>query len=127
MVTDILQRLFAEILEEANENANFRRKLEIVLESSSIVATNRLVSTRRNRRAPAVLDPFKELQESGEDNLRKRLAGLSIDQLKDIVSQHAMDSSHLALKWRSPERLTVLILTVARSRLQKGDAFIGNK
>lgn len=41
--------------------------------------------------------------------MRETLQGLKVDQLNDILSQHAMDSSKLALKWRSPERLVDLI------------------
>ena len=69
-----------------------------------------------------MLDPF-EVFGRGEPPLRDALQGLSVDQLKDIVSQHAMDSSKLALKWRTPKRLIELIVTTVRSRIEKGDAF----
>ncbi|ODS53750.1 MAG: hypothetical protein ABS36_12290 [Acidobacteria bacterium SCN 69-37] len=77
---------------------------------------------RRNRRAAGVVNPFDQFAH-GEDVLRSSLAPLSVEQLKDIVAEHAMDSSKLALKWRSPERLVDLIVTTVRSRIQKGDAF----
>ena len=69
-----------------------------------------------------MLDPF-EVFARGEPALRDALQGFSVDQLKDIVSEHAMDSSKLALKWRSPDRLIELIVTTVRSRIEKGDAF----
>lgn len=47
----------------------------------------------------------------------------SLDQLKDIVSENAMDSSKLALKWKSTGRLIELIVISVRSRVEKGDAF----
>jgi len=48
---------------------------------------------------------------------------LSVEQLKDIVSEHALDSSRLALKWKSADRLVELIVATVRSRIEKGDAF----
>ena len=47
----------------------------------------------------------------------------SLDQLKDVVAQHRMDRSQLALKWRTPERLIELIVAQTISRAHKGEAF----
>jgi hypothetical protein len=124
MVPDMLKRLFDEIQNEANHNPSFQRRLELALKASgSTEGPDELSPSRRNRRAHGILDPFEELQKIGERGLRERLADLSIDQLKDIVSEEAMDSSRLALKWRSAGRLIELIVTTAQSRLKKGDAF----
>lgn len=75
-----------------------------------------------NRRAAAVLDPGL-VYRGNPTALRPALGGLSVDQLKDIVSQYAMDPSKLALKWKSSDRLIELIATVTEQRAHKGDAF----
>jgi hypothetical protein len=75
-----------------------------------------------NRRAAAALDPTA-LHRKDPGGLRPALEGLELDQLKDIVSQYAMDPSKLALKWKRPERLIDLICSVAEQRARKGDAF----
>jgi len=125
MVPDILKRLFDEIQKEASHNPSFQRRLELALKTSESNGdqNERSLASHRNRRAHGVIDPFEEIQETGEVGLRGCLANLSIDQLKDIISEQAMDSSRLALKWRSSERLIELIVTTAQSRLKKGDAF----
>lgn len=118
-----LRRLFEEILAEAERRPDFARRLAAAIgEQAPASETVFPKRTRRNRRAPGVLDPF-ELYSQGEQSLRQALDALKIDQLKDIVSEHAMDSSKLALKWRSPARLVELIVTTVRTRVEKGDAF----
>jgi hypothetical protein len=81
------------------------------------------VERRRGGRRPAgVLDPLTLCQE-GEDQLRQRLENLNREQLKDIIAEHGMDTSKLAMKWRSPARLIDLIVTTAKARLEKGNVF----
>jgi hypothetical protein len=123
-MTSALKRLFDEILAEAERKPDFGRRLMAALAETPPVASGSGVSKRKstNRRARGVLDPF-EVYMRGESQLRQALSGLTIDQLKDIVSERAMDSSKLALKWRSPERLMDLIVTTVRARVEKGDAF----
>jgi hypothetical protein len=75
-----------------------------------------------NRRQKAVIDPFA-IHRSDPDTLRPTLEALNIEQLKDIVSQYAMDPRRLALKWKSSDRLVELITTVVEQRARKGDAF----
>ena len=55
--------------------------------------------------------------------LRSRLSILTIDQLKNIVAEHGIDTTKLAMKWRTPERLVALIVSTVRGRLAKGTAF----
>jgi hypothetical protein len=75
-----------------------------------------------NRRAAAVLDPAV-IYRNDPSALRPALDALTIDQMKDIVSQYAMDPRRLALKWKTPERLIDLIVSVTEQRASKGDAF----
>lgn len=79
----------------------------------------------RHRRAPGVLDPFAVVtrEGGGEDALRAQLSALSVEQLKDIVAEHAMDTTKLAMKWKTSDRLVEMIIATVRSRLAKGSAF----
>lgn len=88
----------------------------------SITVNLRSVGHRTHRRAPALFDPFAAYAQS-EHMLRQRLNGLHIEQLKDMVAEHGMDSSKLAMKWKAPGRLVELIVGTVRERSRKGDAF----
>ncbi len=121
-----LQSFFAVILEEAEKNPEFARRLFAAVAATEPVEKQAVTTPsglrRRRRRSPAVLDPFSAY-EAGEERLREGLAALNVEQLKDIVSEYSMDSARLALKWKKPERLIELIVLTVKTRLKKGDAF----
>lgn len=130
-----LRTLFGAILSEAEQNPAFAARLEQALRTMSpapsagagaapVAAPSAPAAAKKRagRRAAGVLDPFAVDQE-GEGVLRARLAALSLDELKDIVAEHGMDPSKLAMKWKKPDRLADLIATTVRERLHKGDAF----
>jgi hypothetical protein len=136
-VTQQLRRLFDAVIAEAERSPAFARQLEDALStlappsprgaepdapptpSASTMATTK---RRGGRRPPGALDPFAAAQE-GEGAFRARLGELSLDQLKDIVAEHGMDPSKLAMKWKKPERVADLIVSTVRERMEKGDAF----
>lgn len=74
------------------------------------------------RRKPGPFDPMAVHREA-PDQLEGKLQALEIDQLKDIIAEHGMDRSKLAMKWKTKERLVELIVSTVVSRSQKGDAF----
>jgi len=118
-----LVKLLEEIRHEYDKNPEFRARVDRVLganleESESSGSGRR----SRNKRARAVIDPYHDYA-SGEEQLLGKLEPLTIDQLKDVVSEYGLDSSRLALKWKSKERLIDLIVTTIRNRIQKGDVF----
>lgn len=119
---DQLQRLFGEILDEADNNPGFAHRLARALDALETKDAGPSPRRKSGRRAPAVMDPFTVWPE-GEEALRKSLANLTVDQLKDIVAEHGMDRSRLAMKWRTPDRLIDLIIETVRARATKGDAF----
>ncbi|MGV5047178.1 hypothetical protein [Rhodococcus pyridinivorans] len=80
-------------------------------------------SARRSRRAPGAFDPFVVFRESGEATLRERLSPLGIEQLKDIIAEHAMDYDKLAMRWRTPSKLQDRIVERVKALTTKGDAF----
>jgi hypothetical protein len=78
---------------------------------------------RTGRRAPAKLDPLKILSDSGEDGLTIRLAGLDLEELRDIVAQFGMDPRRLVMRWKDAERVQEHIVATTVQRSRKGDAF----
>ncbi|WP_413767862.1 hypothetical protein [Rhodococcus pyridinivorans] len=80
-------------------------------------------SARRSRRAPGAFDPFVVFRESGEATLRERLSSLGVEQLKDIIAEHAMDYDKLAMRWRTPSKLQDRIVERVKALTTKGDAF----
>jgi hypothetical protein len=126
MPVDQVRALFAAILEEIERNPKFADAVNAALAGSTPLAREHPPRTnvRRSgaRRSQSVLDPFSTY-EAGESELRERLAMLSVEELKDVVSQYGMDSSRLALKWKTSERLIDLIVARVKARVTKGDAF----
>jgi hypothetical protein len=96
------QRLIDDAVSEALRDPGFGRALRRAVDSAT--------PKRRSRRQPAAIDVFVSYGRGGEPELREALAALTVDQLKDVVAQHRMDRSQLAMKWRTPERLIELIV-----------------
>lgn len=125
-----LSRAFETILEEARRRPEFAERLAKALNAGAAPRSSSLAprpakspaGRGRNRRSRPVLDPL-QLYSDGEDRLREGLAGLSIEQLKDIVAEHGMDTRRLAMRWKRRDRLEELIVTTVRTRLAKGSAF----
>ena len=121
-----VERFLDEIRHEYYENPEFRARIDRIFGAGSEKKQNSRPERRsRNKRAAAIIDPYREYV-AGEEQLLRKLEPLTIDQLRDIVSEYALDSSRLALKWKNKERLIDLIVTTARSRIQKGDVFRGD-
>lgn len=128
----VLNRVFREIVAEAERNPAFGDKLrEALIAALPVkVAVPKAAPTaagaqtkKSRRRAPGPFDPFAVCRTEGVQALRARLTALTLDELKDIVSEHAMDGSRLALKWKAAERLIDMIVTTVVDRSSKGDAF----
>jgi hypothetical protein len=111
-----LRAFFEEIVRESRNNKAFAERLRRAL--GRVAPT----SSRGGRRAPGRLDPFDSYAK-GPAVLSGELEKLEIDELKDIISEHGMDSRELALKWKSKPRLIELILAAVALRSQHGDAF----
>lgn len=78
---------------------------------------------RTGRRAPAKLDPFKILANSGEHALMAQLADLDVEELRDIVAQFGMDPRRLVMKWKDVQRVREHVVATTAQRARKGDAF----
>ncbi|WP_238586490.1 hypothetical protein [Rhodococcus rhodochrous] len=74
-------------------------------------------------RAPGPFDPFTAFRDGGETGLREKLAPLDVEQLEDIVAEHAMDYDRLAVRWRTPKKLQGRIIERAEALTTTGDPF----
>ena len=127
----ILRDFMKVVSDEAERNPEFAERLRVVFETSTIRPRKKPSITRRmnskvtrpaNRRPPAILDPIA-LAARGEEELRNKLAPLTLDQLKDIVADYGMDREKLVMKWRTSQRVIDRIVEISISRAHKGDAF----
>jgi hypothetical protein len=117
-----IRSLFEEILREIENDPELRERLERVI---GLEVSNAPVKTKgsANRRQPGLINPFQQFQSAGEGRLREILLKMNADQLKDIISEHALDGSRLAAKWKSIDKLVELIVSATRRRTEKGDVF----
>lgn len=113
-----VRNLFGVVLAEIRDNPRFAERVRGAL-GNSINTTPR----RTGRRPPGPLDPFAVFVAEGESGLRARLEDLSVEELKNVVAEHGMDSSKLAMKWKTADRLVDLVVERVRHRSSKGDAF----
>ena len=113
------------IADEAERHPDFAQKLGEVLGLEPCQRDRKETKDERprNRRTPAILDPVAVLREHGDQELRSRLSGLNLEQLKDIVAQYGMDPGKLVMKWKTRDRVADRIVELSIKRAEKGDAF----
>jgi hypothetical protein len=139
-----LSELVAIIADEAERNSGFRRRLEEALVSwgpdlpvvhrdkAGIRKPRDELAQRADgprkggRRTPAVLDPVALARQS-EAILRRDLAALNVEQLKDVVAENGMDPGKLVMKWKDSARIIDRIVDLSMARSTKGDAFRADK
>lgn len=120
---DVVQAFLMAVLDEAEANPSFAARLATAVTGAGGTTRTREPGQRRHRRKPGVVDPFDVHRQDGEAQLRARLAALDAEQLKDIVAEHGMDRTKLAMRWKSTDRLVNLIVETVGTRARKGDAF----
>jgi len=122
-----LARFLGAVASEAARTTRFSKALNKALANPDPPAASRPSERPRrpNRRAPGVIEPFAIFAESGEAGLRSQLGELSLEQLRDIISEHGMDHDRLAMKWKDPQRVIDRIVERVESRVTKGSAFRG--
>lgn len=120
-----LARLTAAIASEALHNKRLARALSEAIRPQGVVKLGGASNAvgRRSRRNAGPWDPFVVYAEQGEASLRDRLTALDLEQLRDIVAEHGMDTDRLAMKWRDPSRVVERIVERVVDRAAKGDAF----
>ena len=120
----MLKAIFDEVLKEMKHNKDFKLRITGVVEK--IGKTPPKGKKRSQRRKPGPFDPV-EVYQIQPETLKPRLEDLDIEQLKDIIAEHGMDRSRLAMRWKTKKRLVDLILLSVKNRVLKGDAFRGPK
>ncbi|MGI1847616.1 MULTISPECIES: hypothetical protein [Rhodococcus] len=123
-----LVRLVQVIADKAARTPRFAHALASALTApgeapSPAPAPRKAPAARRGTRAPGPFDPFAAFRDGGEAGLRAKLAPLDVEQLKDIVAEHAMDYDRLAMRWRTPKKLQDRIVERVKALTTKGDAF----
>jgi len=110
--------------EEADRLAKAFRKLAETLEKHpeklDFLLEERTIQSPKPRE---LFDPFKILNEEGEEGLKKRIDRMSVAQLKRLIQENRLDSSGLSNKWRDRKRLADLALQRLRNRHVHGDVF----
>jgi hypothetical protein len=96
---------------------------EALLGGEGKAVKTRTPAGRRARREPGPWDPFTVYAEHGEQGLRDQLGTLELEQLRNIVAEHGMDTDRLAMKWRDPERVIGRIVDRVVDRAAKGEGF----
>lgn len=106
------------------------RSLASELERNPALREHVLTEIENERRIVPGSDPLEPkfdaievLRQGGVSALRKGLEVLEIPDLKGIITNQALDTTRLAQKWRSKERLVDFIIERMIARSQKGDAF----
>lgn len=127
----ILSRIFKLVLDEIKNNEKFATKVERELlalknlkcgkERKELIGSKNNIK-RRHRRTPAVINPI-EYARQGEKILLGRISLLSVEELKDIIAEYAMDPNKLAMKWKDKNKLISRITEFSMDRARKGDAF----
>ncbi len=124
-----LAQLVAVVAVEAGRSSRFAGSLERALaapaEQTGTAGAEMAPARRPHRRAAGALDPFAVYGEVGEDGLTAALAALELEQLRDIIAEHAMDHDRLAMKWKDPNRVVARIVERVAARAAKGSAFRG--
>ncbi|MFH5209121.1 hypothetical protein [Antrihabitans spumae] len=120
----VLADLITVVANEADRNSRFARQLSAaLLGDRKETVTTRPHNAKRARRNPGPWDPNTVYADVGEGGLRSRLETLDLEQLRNIVAEHGMDTDRLAMKWRNPERVIDRILERVVNRATKGDGF----
>lgn len=120
----VLKAIFNEVLKEVKQNQDLRQRITLVIEK--LGKTPQKGKRQPRRRDPGPFDPIEVYQQQSEV-LESRLEALEIEQLKDIIAEHGMDRSRLAMRWKTKKRLIDLIIDSVKNRIQKGEAFRGPK
>jgi hypothetical protein len=102
-----------------NREAAFALRIPV----SSLPKLSRPRSPRVNRSRPTV-DPFAVLKEHGEQGLRNRLNGESLEALRAIVRSFVLDPSRRSHKWVNRDKLIDLIVSRVASESERGKVFL---
>jgi hypothetical protein len=112
-----LERLFAAIAEEVQQNPNFASRIGNAIRGlEDAFVSHRLAKPRSH----GVLNPYKIYETGWESLLREKLEPLQADQLKDVIAEHRLDPSGRAPKKREALVEFIVARVIALSRKGRG-------
>jgi hypothetical protein len=112
----LLPKLLRAIADEIESDTTLAERIVASVDGES--------SEKQTRRKVAIgFDPFEALRQGSEMALRERLEALEIRTLKAVITQHGLDTTRLAQKWRDKDRLVTFIVERISARAEKGDVF----
>lgn len=126
ILAEKIGRLVIVLASESGKSRRLANSLTAALidpTSSSRAGAEIRNSPRATRRRVGPWDPFTIYQQEGEEELRRRLTNLELEQLRDIIAEHGMDTDRLAMKWKDRDRVIDRIVNRVIDRAAKGDAF----
>jgi len=118
----LLKELVDLISEEAAQNPEFARKLELLL--SPLPAKK---PAKRKRPAAASLDlpdVYREYNARGQAEFTLWLRDQPIDLLRAIIRSHDFDATRRTSKWKDQGKLSHFITEQIRSRMARGSGFL---
>ena len=113
-----LQDIIAAVIEETNINNEFRQKIENIINPPGKKATK-----PRSKRNKGLIDPYVAIKQ-GRDSLSLKLGELTVEQLKDVISEHGLDATKNSMRWKKKERLIELIIQKSENRISMGEVFL---
>jgi hypothetical protein len=126
-VLALWKKVSACITDEISNNDEFAKRMGSIFEDNLVKGKSKAEidmtkPKRSNRREPSKVDPFI-LLEQGVDAFKGALELLDIEELKDVIAEHGMDSAKLAMKWKDRNRLINHIIDTTQRRSSRGEAF----
>lgn len=116
----VLKDIFSLIIMEAKHNVEFSNKLDCIL--TNIHEEKIEGKAIKRKKDKPLFNPY-DLIEKGEDEFRKELFTLNINQLKDIISGYDLDPTKKTSRWRKEEKFIEHIIEMTTKRVNKGSAF----
>ena len=119
----LLRGLSNLLVEEADRNPEFAKRLDELLES--VAGKPRVKGSRRKAEAESNMpDVYQERELRGEDEFRFWLRDQPVAMLHVIIREHDLDSARRTARWEDAEKLGAYIADRLQGRLERGSRFI---
>jgi len=118
----VLKELVDLMSEEAAQNPEFSRKLELLL---SPLPAKKLAERKRPAAAALDLpDVYREYNARGQAEFTLWLRDQPIELLRAIIRSHDFDATRRTSKWKDQGKLSHFITEQIRSRMARGSGFL---
>ena len=120
--TRALRALADLVAEAAAHDPNLRAKLAKSLRAAADALSGDVPAPAPAANRPAALDVVAIARRQGAAGLEAALKPLGVEDLRAIVSEHAIDSGRPS-RWRDMDEVRRRIAAIAMARAEKGNAF----